>query len=467
MLLELFFLVSAAFLPTNARQWSTSDQCPTSIRTTVPGGHYDDRYTDSETRRTRPPNFGTMRSVHSALLKCPNLTSLDLRVTLLGCSEWPDLWNFPFNVEGGDRYPPLKKLRLEGYSFDEQPGRGVGLKNSDEFYGAWLPERLFDWWRSGNMQKYFQYKSLSAEQRDKTNLELWFDAMDWSQIETLGLLDNRGQHHFMDKAPRYLKSLRSLEIWGGWRGSNNTVAFVTNLEPNSLTNLTWIGGWETNDLQSILESHGQSLQHLEIRDPENDRQLTQAFEKDQLLLLSQIAPSLKHLSLNIRRNGTWPFESFSIIASSPSLETVDLWLDITSDCQRQKPQMYSVAYMKWEREFRERNESIPCQGEDRFQQPFLNESSALEVFKHMRNAKSGEQLRKVTFWAGDWSRSWDGPIYIEPWIEGRSAKVVCTTEGMVEGEAWCTVEDGGGYWKNRARWSEEELEEFDRLDLMT
>lgn len=56
-----------------------------------------------------------MDAVHAALSNCPNIETLDLRVTGLGCSEWPDRWDFPFNPTGGEKYPNLASLRLEGY----------------------------------------------------------------------------------------------------------------------------------------------------------------------------------------------------------------------------------------------------------------------------------------------------------------------------------------------------------------
>ena len=303
------------------------------------------------------------------------------------------------------------------------------------------------------MAKYFRYKKLPGEQRNKTNLELWFDAMDWSKIETLGVLDLRGQHYFLDEAAPRLGSLKNLEIWGA---TNNTLAFITSLEPKSLTNLTWIDGWKAGALDTILDHHGQSLRHLDIHSHESGKSPSPAFSNAQLRSLVDKAPNLNYISINVHRNGTWPFEVFDTLASMPSLESVDLMFDITSDCQRQKPERYTTSYTDWERNYQDRNGSLPCQGEERFQQPVITEESSLEIFRLMRAKKVGKGVKRVTFWAGDWSRGWDGPLYTPPWIEGRRAKVLCTTEGKAEGEAWCTTVAGGGYWKKDAPKFEDE-----------
>lgn len=448
-LTQLFHLLSSLPTLVRALDWQIGNSCPESIKTTIPGGSYsEDKYGFGQNKKKELPRFESMHSVHSALSTCPNITSLDLRVTLLGCSSWPDRWNFPFKLEGGDAYPPLKGLRLEGYDFSESAWRNAQLKTYEGSWGEPWYQRMFDWWGSGRMAEYYRYRKLPEEQRNKTNLELWLDAMDWSHIEKLGALDarGRGQYHFLDKlAGQRLASLKELEIWGA---ENNTVAFVTSLEPNSLTSFTWVDGWDGPEepLDPILEHHGPSLRHLDIHSHESMQRASPALSTAQLQSLVNKTPNLIHLILNVPRNGTWPLEVFDILASSSSVETLELYFDITSECQRQKPKDYMTDYLLSERGYRDRNQSLPCQKEERFQQPFLSEAASLQNFKYMRSRKVGRELKTVTFWAGDWSRGWDGPLYSPPWIEGRRVKVACTTEGKVEGEAWCSAEQGEGYW---------------------
>jgi hypothetical protein len=87
-------------------------------------------------------------------------------------------------------------------------------------------------------------------------------------------------------------------------------------------------------------------------------------------------------------------------------------------------------------------ESEGCDDQDQFLLPFVNATTALNVFEYLREHKIGEELREMTMFAGDWSGPWDGPLYIPPWIEGRKTEVVCTAEGTIK----CSVEVGENYW---------------------
>src|SRR5258708_1242253 len=81
-------------------------KCPAQIRTTIPN--------QRPLADPHEPRFSTMADVHSTLTKCSNITTLDLRVTLIGCTNFPDRWNLPFDQSGHDKYPSqLKSLSLE------------------------------------------------------------------------------------------------------------------------------------------------------------------------------------------------------------------------------------------------------------------------------------------------------------------------------------------------------------------
>ncbi|KAF2469512.1 uncharacterized protein BDR25DRAFT_304562 [Lindgomyces ingoldianus] len=410
-----------------ARSWKPGDGCPEILVATVPGNRYRSE-----------PQFDSMQSVHLALTSCPNITTLDLRVTWLGCSEAPDRWNLPFKLKGGDKYPPLKSLRLEGYYFDHREWEDAEFRNQGFGYPSFL-EKWGSWIRTGNIWKAVQYSFMKPEQKNKTNLDLWLDAMDWSQLESLGL---RGGHRSMDafveKVVPRLTSLSGLDMID--QAGNTTLQILKSLNNNSLKNLTWIGTWPSDVLPSILSLHGKSLQHLEVRSEEEMDVPTPVFNNSQLSLLSRLAPNLTHLSINIHRNGTWPIETFNAISAIPSLRTAEIWLDIVSECRRQWPEEYSRQYEQWVR----LNQS--CLGEDQYQKPFVDEKSSLELFKHMREEKVGEKLKSVKFWVGDHSRSWDGPIYLPTWIEGKRAEVMCSVESKRDDTEWC-VGKGMGYWE--------------------
>jgi hypothetical protein len=427
---SLLLFASLLPLPSLARLWRTTDPCPESIKTTV--SSYSSEYKSTKIR------FATMDAVHLALTTCPNITSLDLRVTGLGCTEWPDRWNFPFKLEGGEKYPPLREIKLEGYRFSERAWEETKFRNVLGVWGRGLPwyERVAEWTMSGKAFKQYQYSRLPEQQRTKDNLDLWLDAMDWSKVESLNLMGDNPP----PKIVPHLKGLKKLEIEG-----YGAQVFVQGLPNNTLTHLTSISYKNPPDLYSILLHQGHLLEHLEVRAPEQMSVPSPTYNNSQLEHLTDMAPNLSHLSINLPRNGTWPFEILETLSRIRSLRTLDLWLDITSLCQRGKPDRMSHKYDQYLAILAANSTS--CDGEAEFLTPFVNETSSLEVFNFMKEHKVGEELKNVTFWVGDWSRSWDGPLYFPDWLEHRSTKVFCSEEGKQEGEAWCEVLGSRDYWK--------------------
>ena len=396
-----------------------------------------------------------MSDVHHALISCPNITSLDLRVDLAGCSEWPDRWNFPFNLHGGETYPPLQSLRLEGYQFSDRPID----ENKFPTY-EFLPwyERALDWVLSGDAFKRLSYHTLPQQQREKTNLDLWRDAMDFSHLEELAFAADYKPAHvafFLDRMASPLTGLKRLDLDGTM--ANNTLTFLRDLN-SSLTHLTTTNidvldttglGAEVFDanintklLASAVENHGPSLQHLDIHTLENLKYFTPIINPEELASSLPKLQNLTHLTLNLPRNGTWPFETLATIASTtPNLTTLDLYLDIASICRHQKPD-HSVGSIGW-------NDPVLktyCTGEEQYALPYINETTALEVFEFIRHHKTGNTLQNVTFWAGDWTRQWDGPLYFPLWMHGQKVLVKCTSDGL-NAEGVCHVNVGEKYWE--------------------
>jgi hypothetical protein len=344
--------------------------------------------------------------------------------------------NFPFKLKGGDRYPALKQLRLEGYHFQEREWDETAYGS---YYSVPWYEEVTDWILSGKAWKRALYSlNLSPSQRSKTNIDLWLDAMDWSQLESLAVKNKQ----FPFQVLPALQSLRELEL--ETRNSSTALRIIGGLKNDSLTQFTKFGR-QLVSMPSLLALQGRSLERLELRVEENMYEAGEAYNASDLALLRQEAPNLKHLSINLHRNGTWPLETLEAIASIPSLRSLDLWLDILSDCQRQKPSTYesSSVWNAWS------EANGDCEGGNRFQTPFVNETSALELFRYLRELKAGEDLSNVTFWAGDWGRPYDGALRIDDydWFQGRNAKVACSSVGNdIEEGDWCIVEAGEGYY---------------------
>ncbi len=409
--IALFCLLAFAS-PIHSRQWKIGDPCPTDIHTTVPS--YDDMPWHEDPSPTLV--FGTMSNIHAALLSCPNITSLQLRVTGLGCSEWPDRWNFPFDLSGTDKYPPLQILHLDGYDFDQhawgqvQPPQEVWYEDVIQTFEIWS-----SWIQNGNAWKYLKWCFLPEEQRSKRNLDLWLDAMDFSHIRTLAL-NTRSRDSFSNNVtkllPPKLSSLNSLTVAGP-----TAHEFILGLPQNSLQNLTWLGYKNSSDLEPVLQHHGASLRHLTWYSDELNTYPRPMLSLEQLRRLISYAPELQSLVIDMGRDDDWPWEHLQIIAvEMPKLTDLTLYLDLASECRRQ------IADTSYSVMDRCRDE---CNGMEQYQQPLLNNTTAVDVAEFLRNHNAGGTLARVTLRSGDWSPSWDGPLYFPDWLEMKKAWMEC------------------------------------------
>lgn len=420
----LFILTILSKITLARRQWKTSDPCPNYIKTRIP----------SESA------FGTMAATHAALVTCPNITKLDLTVSLDGCTGGPDRWNFAFDPAGKDRYPNLKIVKLNRYSFDNEDDYS---KNQGQVSFQGVLEAFKHSWHG--FQDIFVAKPQS-------NFALWLAAMNWSSVEELSLKTELTSE-VIETLPKQLSSLRKLSL-------ANT-PFITALPKHSLEELSWIATSKPTDLPSILASQGPSLRTLEFRCeelscPDFPLQVNTS-------LLHTHAPNLSHLALNIPRNGSWPLKILEDIASLPKLKTADIYLRLQAECLRTRAQKLSMTRQDW----RKYLEDSECKRTNLFQKPWLDDSGALEMYKAMLQKNEG--LGKVTFWAGDWSEPWTGPIYEPDWLEERQVQVECEKEGKSEGEAWCKILKGREYWMYGADsggydWqTADELEEMEEM----
>ncbi|KAI1623099.1 hypothetical protein EDD37DRAFT_457979 [Exophiala viscosa] len=430
-LLLLSFAIFSPNILSASHPWRRYDPCPSSISAKIPGtcnGH---------------PQFETMSDVHHALLSCPNITALDLRIAVPGCSDWTDRLNLPLSLHGGKCYPPLRSLTLGTYYFS---GRPVDETQWERPGLTWY-ERALEWALSGPASfKRLSYLHLPQLQREKTNLDLWLDAMDFGKLENLALSAGRSSvddKFFLNKMATHLTGLKRLLLNHETERSDETFTFLHNLN-SSLTHLTLTNIWDTesntNILTPIVATHGDSLQYLDIHSFEPNVELSPVFSPQQLIDSLPRLLNLSHLALNIARNGTWPLETFAAIASSTShLTSLDLWLNIASECRHQKPDL-----PPWHPKHSPTQGT--CTGAEQFLLPYVNETTALKVFEFLRQHKAGSVLQNVTFWVGDWTRPWAGP-HVPSWIEGRKALVRCTSEADPDGRGQCHVEVGERYWE--------------------
>lgn len=454
--------------------WSKGDPCPTEIRVTIPNadthkagregmsrfsywdfgylnfGYYDDENEDDE---PRPASFATVAEVHEALVSCPDVKVLDLRTAMLGCTDMPDRDNLPFNLAGGETYPALEELSLDGYYFTEREWNIVeptqtlqlpgGLPVPDEIPAqqplqedevndeSWL-RHWAGWFSSGKARRYMAWRRLSAEQRAKTNLELWFDAMDFSKIHSLAIKEDQRNTDaaLVERLPSMLTSLRSLSLVGGWRDGENPKDgdpwpardFILNVSPEApLTHLSWMEAGTTDDeiFTDILKRHGSTLTSLEWRNSEMEMPRRPMLSSEQIRKLATLAPSLQSLSIDMnRKNGLWPGEISLLANSLPRLTNLTVYFEFQSECR-----------LKWNTWWQYKESELPpCEGADQVAHPLLKVSSATDLFKKLRLARKreDEELTTVTFRQGDWTRPYDGPLQMPEWLERKRIWVECS-----------------------------------------
>ncbi|KAK2040362.1 hypothetical protein LZ31DRAFT_474655 [Colletotrichum somersetense] len=389
-------------------------RCPTYIDTVVPSGqtrHYG-------RREPGDPFLATMRDVHDTLSRCPDIKSLKLRVTGLGCSDHPDRWSFPFDLAGSSRYPStLEALDLEGYHFDDSAWAEASRPPYPT--GSWVWDTV-EWLGSGRARDWLRWLPLSREQKAKTNLDLWLDAMDFSHVRELSLRGVWGRSPDLRALAPRLKSLRSLTVVGGGPWARD---LILALPENSLTSLTWLSSGETGaSVLPVLRRHAQSLTSLEWREAESNYRQRRVLTPEEMEELGHMAPKIERLTLD--------------------LVNVTVFLEIASECRRQLESSrdqggYSGPLWK-------PNEPEPCGGVDSMAQPLLDRPGAATLFELLREKKAGTELTKAVFYAGDWERPWDGALAEDQWLDGRQAFVVC--EALVDdGVPEAAGSSGKGY----------------------
>ncbi|KAI9147382.1 hypothetical protein HJFPF1_12401 [Paramyrothecium foliicola] len=239
--------------------------------------------------------------------------------------------------------------------------------------------------------------------------------MDWSRLESLELQEVVSKH-VADVVPSQLTSLNHLTIvnWNSVETFLPVSRFITAV-PSGLKSLVWHNSWRgENKFGEIFDKHGPTLDSVEIRSSEG-RFARPILSKGELKMIGTKAPTLQSISINLHRNGTWPWDTLEVLASSlKSVKRAKLWLELASDCQR--------GVSKYDYDWEVGEEGVACR-EHRLRQPQLNATSATEVFEFLRVKNGDGNLRQVTFYAGDLDRLYDPSIWEPDWVEGKKVRL--------------------------------------------
>lgn len=421
--------------------WKPGDPCPTEIRG-VSSGVYMPR--DGGGAGALRYNFDSMKNVHKAMLRCSNVKSLFLRTRLVGCTGFPDRYSLPFSAIGWDRYMSAPELlSLDGYHFDEPGWRWWSwTERHGGPPGRRSPRSCCDWddWLSpSGWMSWITSWIPPLPNNNKTNLELWLDAMDFSHIHTLHLNSTRP---LTDKAAKLLSgrvpSLRTLLVEGA-----QAQEFILNLPRASLTDLTWRNYQLGDDypppsLEAVLAHQGKRLASLDLRGDETDSRPVPPVPLELLQQLAHLTPRLARLTIPLRRTtkdktveGRWPWEELQALGEAqPQLTELTIHFELTRPaCQDGQHGGYT--YHPSEAHF---DEEPRCGGSDRLAHPIMDVNAAQEMFEFLASKKVGRPLERVTFKAGDWSRPRDGPDWLVDWIQGRRIWATCVRdEGAYHG----------------------------------
>ncbi|KAH6886814.1 hypothetical protein B0T10DRAFT_490371 [Thelonectria olida] len=497
------FLI-CAFIPTVAsyggqHQWTPQDPCPTEIIAVVP---------------ISSP-FGTHDAVHEAMKTCNNISKLDLSIASFGCEIWPARYSLPFALDGSDRYlSHLRVLILEGYEFDysewghivpprphwsEEDGSWPSSSSnpiiawgSGWYYRArWFVDRVQYqltpskwpcwWWDFGKAHAWYKWRNVPTQQRLKDNMELWLEAMDFSQIRELsitqrGSLKPKGSA-VLHRLPLVLSNLRSLTIGGRWVDWKTELEeweaepgplpkpklksprpprardFILAFPPSSLTNLTWFesGTCDADVFNRVLQHHGVSLRQLEWTNTELENDPRPSLSTDQLRSLGNWAPGLTDLTIDLNReNDDWPYEKLEAIAQSlPNLTNLTIYLNLLPMPGQNKTE--GMARL-----------SDQFTISRRFAQPFLDTDASNEMFRFLRNSQSGSRLESLAFREGYWGNrelaDWGlGGRWIEEVRAWATCNILRSDQPHSEDELWCQAGHNSDYeyYVNRAKEDED------------
>lgn len=263
--------------------------------------------------------------IYHLLTTCPDIRHLDLTMQWGGCTiSMDDHYAFDFNK--GDRFPPLEELRLRGYDFDGSPHPQSYDHRRDPWRQilrelAWeINDMLDDYDLTDFRLPYVPPSPLPQDNR--TNLEAWREAMDWSNLRRLDI-DSASSRTFtnLKGALPNLRSFRAgpLNLYGQNETERQAVRdalrdFILDAPP--LEELG-IGAMEKPlPVGQFLEVHGKSLRALEMHEQASYRTEPRPVLNDtQLVRLREECPRLEKLELDVNRNGTWVLSFYNPLLS--------------------------------------------------------------------------------------------------------------------------------------------------------
>ena len=175
----------------------------------------------------------------------------------------------------------------------------------------------------------------------------------------------------------------------------------------------------------ILLQHGRGLVRLEVQEWESDDPADPrpVLSSSQLGQINGLCPMLKDISIDVNRNGAWPYHVLDTIASFENVQRLALWFEAGIDQHQHESRFHKSRT-------------------DSYRQPLVNTSAALSLFRYLRERKAGQELRHLTLYVGDWGREYGKMMKFQGWGEGREERYECNVvdrhgTGFLEERMWC------------------------------
>ena len=281
--------------------------------------------------------------------------------------------------------------------------------------------------------------------------------MDFSRLEHLHL-SQEDDLFYTTMAP-HLSSLRSLSLSlrnSGASIPSSRLSFLRDLSPlqslsihisapypaYSFSNTTAPPQRTAFPLDLILAHHGPVLQSLSLSQSESSTLDLHApmLSTSSIAAIRTSAPNVQSLTLDLDRDGEWPWDILQSFTTLPNLTNLSLNLEIGANLHAGDAYGGSYYY-----------NPKGLEGEGPWREPRMNVTVAENLSKWMADRKEGKRLERVTFAVGDVNdKPWSGPLYFPPWEEGRGRAFVCAPNGSHDGKnkgAEVDEEDGKKGWK--------------------
>ncbi|KAK0669840.1 hypothetical protein QBC41DRAFT_318963 [Cercophora samala] len=432
------------------RPWRIGDECPTEIIvTSIPNAQ---------------GRFPNMETIHTALLNCPNITTLKMEAhwdhgcVVMGNPYWMSL---PFDPWGGERYQSaLEVLTLDGYESD-------ATGPPDPRYNRVSPEELEHNSQSSvpRVKDLDLLASTSEPERKKYSFDWWIETMDFSKLHTLHFVregaylgGNRYSltENVANVLPPRLTGLRKLGLYFslGQR-------FILRLPRNSLQSLAWRFPFQhdlwdkeyrrsdlpqNSPLVPVLQHQGASLKYLYFHADETPSASVPALSIAGIQHIIELAPGLNSLTIDLQRHNNthdWPWEELKLLAQGlPELVDLTVYVDLFNKtyCRENYFNPYDDGRKLW------KIAKVADCVEACIAKPRVDEYSVADIARFLWKYKSGKALHRFTLRAGDWMPRrihMGGPGD----FEGRRAQGRCTVVdavrhvdalGPIRCEAWST-----------------------------